>query len=158
MTHSDKKSVLQIIKYCELLFSCWYNITLSKLQFTARSIGNICFPYLANYTQLTWMIKNVNLRVCAACIAITHVGKINTHVGNIVLIGNLSFRKIRSPNCEDGLYINSMWISLRNSTLKTRTDMHLVHLVNIKTLCDYFYYIQGNIFISPTHHSKFRLM
>jgi len=36
MTHSDQKSVLQITNYCELLFSCWYNITLSKLQFIAR--------------------------------------------------------------------------------------------------------------------------
>lgn len=122
------------------------------------STGNICFPYLANYTQLTLKIKNVNLRVCAACIAITQVGKINAHVGNTVLIGKPSFLKIRSPNCEDGLYINSMWISLRNNTPKTRIDMHLVNPVNIKTLCDYFYYIQGQFFISPTHHSKFRLM
>ena len=56
---------------------------------------------------MTFKTKNVNLRVCAACIAITQVGKINAHVGNIVLIGNSSFHKIRLPNCEDGLYINS---------------------------------------------------
>jgi len=67
---------------------------------------------------MTFKTKIVNLRVCAACIAITQVGKINAHVGNIVLIGNPSFHKIRLPNCEDGLYINSMCISLRNNTPK----------------------------------------
>ena len=77
-------------------------------------------------------MKNVNWRECAVCIAITQVDKNNTHVGNIVLIGNPSFHKIRSPNCKDGQYINSMCISLRNNTLKTRTDMHLVSPVNTK--------------------------
>lgn len=48
--------------------------------------GNIGFPYLANYTTLTLKIKNVNLRVCAACTDIIQVGKISTHLGNTVLI------------------------------------------------------------------------
>lgn len=99
MIHSDQKSVLQIIKYFELVFSAGIILHWVNYNSLQGSIGNICFPYLASYKQLTFEIKNENLIVCAACIAITQVGKIKTHFGNIVLIGNPSFQKIRKMGC-----------------------------------------------------------